>query len=84
MQYFVYIIYNEIADKYYIGQTSDLRKRIDEHNSGMSKYTAKYKGGWRIIYTEEFTSRGLAMKRERFLKNQKNKEFYKRLEKMDP
>ena len=84
MEYFVYIIYNKVADKYYIGQTYDLEKRISEHNSGVSKYTAKYSGGWKIVYNEKFSTRANAMRREKFLKNQKNKNFYKRLANLDP
>lgn len=55
---------------YYIGQTNDLEKRIKEHNGlirGGAKYT-KYKSPVELVYTEEFVSRSLAMKREAVLK----------------
>ena len=42
----------------------------------MSNYTSKYDGEWKITYYETFDSRSDAMKREKFLKKQKNKEFY--------
>ncbi|EKE11521.1 MAG: hypothetical protein ACD_15C00066G0016 [uncultured bacterium] len=79
MEYYVYIIYNEVHDKYYIGQTYSLEKRITEHNLGLSKYTSKYIGGWKMIYSEKFQTREDAMKRERFLKKQKSKNFYRKL-----
>jgi putative endonuclease len=79
MKYFVYIIYNDNLDKFYIGQTNNLERRILEHNNKLSKYTAKYSGNWEILYTENYNSRSGAMKREKFLKNQKNKDFYKKL-----
>uniref|UniRef100_UPI00374DA6BB GIY-YIG nuclease family protein n=1 Tax=Aestuariivivens insulae TaxID=1621988 RepID=UPI00374DA6BB len=34
VKYFVYILYSENHDTYYKGQTSDLTKRLERHNSG--------------------------------------------------
>lgn len=79
MEYHVYIIFNDKHDKFYIGQSYNLEKRAIEHNLRLSKYTAKYDGIWEIVYDEIFPSRGEAMKREKFLKKQKNKNFYKKL-----
>ena len=36
MPYWVYILQNEINGKLYKGQTSDLQKRIERHNTGES------------------------------------------------
>jgi putative endonuclease len=83
MKCFVYIIYNIEHDKFYIGQSYDVQKREAEHNLGLSKYTARYSGGWKVVYVEEFLSRSEAMKRERFLKKQKNKDFYRKLAQME-
>jgi putative endonuclease len=79
MKYFVYIAYNEKFDKFYIGQTNNPTEREFEHNNGLSTYTSKYDGGWKIAYTEVYNTRSDAMKRERFLKKQKNKDFYRKL-----
>ncbi len=79
MEYYVYIIYNKSGDKFYIGQTNNVARRLAEHNSGETNYTAKYSGYWGLVYKEEFSDRTSAIKRERFLKRQKNKNFYKRL-----
>lgn len=77
--YYVYIIYNPDHDKFYIGQTNNLQARIQEHNLGLSKYTSKYSGRWLLKYEELFGTRKEAMAREKFLKRQKNKEFYRKL-----
>ena len=37
MEYFVYILESEIDGRLYKGQTSDIAKRIIEHNSGKTK-----------------------------------------------
>ena len=79
MSYSIYILYNEKNDKFYIGQTNDIERRLIEHNLGKSNYTSKYNGEWRLVYQEELSDRTSVLKRERFLKNQKNKNFYKKL-----
>ncbi|MDD5291514.1 MAG: GIY-YIG nuclease family protein [Patescibacteria group bacterium] len=79
MKYFVYIIFNAKYNKFYIGQTYNLTKRLLEHNQHLSKYTAKYDGEWTLVFNENFSTRAEAMKREKFLKAQKNRDFYIKL-----
>ena len=66
--YYVYLIRSDNLNKNYIGQTNDLRRRIDEHLKGESKWT-KRANDWRLVYYEAFTSRKLAVNRERKLKS---------------
>ncbi len=63
---------------YYIGYTSNIESRLIEHNSGLSRYTSK-KIPWILVYSEICVSKGDAIKREQFLKRQKNRRFYERL-----
>ena len=76
--FYVYILESLKDGTYYIGQTEDLPTRLDFHNKGLSKYTSK-KLPWKIIYFEEYKTRKEAIVRERFLKEQRNREFYKKL-----
>ncbi|RPI13885.1 MAG: GIY-YIG nuclease family protein [Ignavibacteriae bacterium] len=78
MKYFTYILQSEIDGSFYIGATSDTARRLLEHNFGHSPYTSK-KRPWKIIYTEEFDNKTEAIKREKFLKKQRNKDFYLKL-----
>ena len=78
MDYKVYILYSEQKDKFYIGQTRSLSIRLTEHLCGYSLYTRQC-DDWDIVYVELFKSRGDVVKREKFLKKQKNKEFYRSL-----
>ncbi|MGB1121548.1 MAG: GIY-YIG nuclease family protein, partial [Saprospiraceae bacterium] len=55
-----------------------LEHRLYEHNEGFSRYT-KHKRPWKIVYFEKFEEKSEAIKRERFLKKQKNRAFYNRL-----
>ena len=40
MCYYVYIISSEKLGRFYVGQTSNISKRLFEHNQGMSYYTS--------------------------------------------
>ena len=68
MKCFVYILYSEAHDKFYIGQTNDLESRLQRHNSGRSKYTSPYRPLIQLCSIEK-ESRSLAMKLEVKLKN---------------
>ena len=80
MSYWVYILQSDTTETLYIGQTSDLKKRISRHNSeekGSTRYTHGQKGPWRLIFSEEFPTRADAMKKERFLKSGQGREWIK-------
>ncbi|NOY94853.1 MAG: GIY-YIG nuclease family protein, partial [Chlorobi bacterium] len=57
---------------------SNIRQRLEYHNSGKSRYTSR-KMPWELVYFERFESKTGAIKRERFLKKQKNTRFYLKL-----
>ena len=80
--FYVYVIKSDSSDKIYIGQTSDLEKRLKQHNDPLndfSEYTKHNKGPWELIYKEEVATRSEALKRERFLKSGKGRNFLKLL-----
>ncbi len=70
MKYKVYFLKSFKSKKYYIGCTTDLEKRIKEHNSGKTKSTKPYIP-WTIIYFENYLDKNLAYKREWHLKHPK-------------
>ena len=74
MGYYVYIIYSEKLDKYYVGQTDSLETRLEQHNTGLSTFTSKATD-WVIKYTEEFENRALSVKREREIKSKKSRKY---------
>ena len=76
--FYTYILYSKNFDRFYIGQTENLILRLNTHNAGKVKSTKHYIP-WELVYFESFDSRGEALKRERFLKHQKNKSFYRKL-----
>lgn len=65
----VYITGNKSRSSLYIGVTSDLKRRIEQHKSGVgSVFTKKYKVNI-LLYFEEFSSIKEAVAREKQLKN---------------
>jgi putative endonuclease len=74
MAYYVYILQSEKNGSFYIGHPADLRKRIQRHNQGRSLFT-KSRIRWKLIYQEEFNSRGEASKREYKIKQKKNRAY---------
>lgn len=74
MTFDVYLL--ECIDKsYYCGYTSDLKRRVEEHNSGTGGRYTRARIPVKLIYHEKCESRSLAMKREceikKFSKKQK-------------
>lgn len=76
--HFVYIIHSKKLNKYYTGYTTDLEWRLVRHNDGWSKST---KAGipWSIVYTEEFSLKTEALKREKEIKKRKSSNYIKEL-----
>tara|TARA_B100000902_G_C26819175_1_gene673053 strand:- start:210 stop:470 length:261 start_codon:yes stop_codon:yes gene_type:complete len=76
MYYFVYLIVSKINNKYisYVGYTSDLKKRINEHNTSKgAKFTRGKK--WKLLYRRKYKSKSDAMKAE--IKLKKNNKLRK-------
>ena len=69
MSYFVYMLISQHNNKLYsyVGYTSDLKKRLVDHNNSKG---AKYTKGriWDIIYKKKYLSKSRAMKEEYLLK----------------
>jgi putative endonuclease len=70
--FITYILFSEILQKFYIGFTSDdVNIRLYKHLASKKGFTAKAKD-WKIVYTEQFTTKKEAMVREKQLKNWKS------------
>jgi len=67
-QYYTYIVTNEFNTVLYIGVTSDLQTRMQEHKKKIfAGFTAKYNCN-RLVYFEEFNWIQDAIEREKQLK----------------
>ena len=76
--YYVYILQSiSVAEKFYIGFTTDLKNRIIKHNNGEVPHSSKYKP-WKIKNTISFDDREKAPAFERYLKSHSGRAFAKR------
>ena len=67
--HYVYLLESLREDHHrYIGVTSDLKRRVAEHNSGKSLHTSKFVP-WRLVTYVAFSDEGKAASFERYLKS---------------
>lgn len=69
MACFVYILgcTDDTGARTYVGWTTDLDRRLSEHNSGTGAKSTRGRT-WSLLYAERFKTRGEAMSREWHLK----------------
>ena len=73
--YYVYIIRSiNYPDQIYVGFTSDLKKRLSNHNCGTTDHTDKYKP-WELVVFLFFKDKAKAIAFEHYLKSGSGKEF---------
>jgi predicted GIY-YIG superfamily endonuclease len=76
--HYVYILESLSEPEHlYTGQTSDLGRRLKEHNSGKVPHTSKF-GPWRIRSATAFRQRERALAFERYLKSGSGRAFLSR------
>ena len=75
---YCYILYSEKLNKYYVGSTTDITRRLEDHNRGKEKFT-KTGCPWVIVYTEIFTELLDARRREASIKKQKSRKYIEAL-----
>ena len=74
--FYVYVLQSESDDGFYIGFSTDLRRRIKEHQAGES-FATSYRGPWRLTYYEAYLEEDDALGREEFLKSGGGRRFLK-------
>jgi putative endonuclease len=76
--WYVYIIRSiNSPDQEYIGATSDLKRRLPEHNAGKSAHTTKFKP-WELVWYCAFPDKYKALEFERYLKSHSGRAFAKK------
>jgi putative endonuclease len=76
--FYVYVIKSQEGLRY-TGMTEDLEKRLTEHNDKLLSFWTKRGSHWKVVYTEEYTTKAEALKREKWLKSGVGREFLKTL-----
>ncbi|MEK7218523.1 MAG: GIY-YIG nuclease family protein [Patescibacteria group bacterium] len=73
----VYLIESEPKSTWYIGYTTDLKRRLREHNTHKNISTAQQER-WKLIYCETYCNKMDALGREKFLKSGSGWRFLKK------
>ncbi len=72
--YYVYVLESKKDKKFYTGLTWNIEKRLQEHNSAISK-TTKGRRPLKLVYYECCLNRKDAMRREKYLKTTWGKRY---------
>src|SRR5438067_1097623 len=70
----VYIIYSNRINRYYVGYSADIQKRLAEHNTSISDFTAKT-NDWQLKYTEIFSIRQPVINIKSEINNKKSRKY---------
>lgn len=66
--YSVYVIYSRLYERYYIGLSKQIRRRLREHNTGHVKSTKAFVP-WELVCHEDYEILDEARIREKYLKS---------------
>jgi putative endonuclease len=66
--HYVYILQSLVYGSYYVGSTTDLKRRFSEHNKGAVRSTSS-KRPYKIVWYCGFSSKNKALDFEKYLKH---------------
>lgn len=78
MFHYVYLLQSENNNSLYIGYTTDLQRRLQEHNRGRVFPTKPYLP-WHVIHYESYRNEHDAKRREKYLKTNQGSRLLKRM-----
>ncbi|KKS85747.1 MAG: Excinuclease ABC C subunit domain protein [Parcubacteria group bacterium GW2011_GWA2_43_11] len=78
MAWTVYILQSKKDGGYYIGCSKDVRKRLEQHNSGYNKST-KFRTPFVLLCTEIYNTQAEAYSREKQIKKYKGGNAFKKI-----
>lgn len=75
--FYTYVLQSSQSGELYTGFTTDLKRRVAEHNQGLNLST-KHQLLWKLIYYEACINASDAKRRERYLKTTQGGRLLKR------
>jgi putative endonuclease len=78
MFFYVYVLQSIKTKGLYVGYTSDLQKRLKEHNRGLNFSTKPYMP-WQLIHYEAYLNEEDAKRREKYLETNQGSRLLKRM-----
>ncbi len=78
MFYYVYVLQSMKNNSLYIGYTTDLKNRLQEHNRKLN-FSTKPFTPWQVIHAEAYRNEKDAKRRERYLKTSQGARLLRRM-----
>ena len=78
MNYYLYILKSQSAEKYYTGISQNPERRLEYHNTIEKGYTSRYRP-WKIVLVKGYKSKREAMSAERQIKSWKSRKMIEKL-----
>jgi putative endonuclease len=75
--FYTYVLVSAKDGKQYVGYTSDLKKRFEEHNAGKN-FSTKYRRPFTLVYYEACLNEKDAKQREKYFKNTVGRRYLSR------
>ena len=72
--HYVYVLRSGRDHVFYIGYSSNLRRRLREHVEGNS-FATSHRGPWKLVYYEAYLEQADALGREKYLKSGAGRRF---------
>ncbi len=76
--YYVYVLQSLVDNRLYNGYSSDLKKRVNDHNTGKISVT-RHRRPFKLIYYEAYLHQQDATAREKFFKTQWGRSYLKKV-----
>lgn len=81
-KYYVYILYSNVIDRFYIGQTMSVEIRLDKHlQHSMDEAYTKKADDWTVFYQLGCNNRRQALLIEHHIKKMKSRKYLEDLNK---
>lgn len=74
--FYVYVL-EDVNGELYVGYSTDLKRRLKEHNQKLNSSTKRY-GPWKLIYYEASLQQKDAERREKYFKSSQGRRLLKR------
>lgn len=78
MMFYVYILQSELNNRYYIGSTIDVEKRVEKHNKGYVSSTKNMRP-WKLVFFQGFATSHEAKRIEYRLKKLKRRDYIEKI-----
>jgi putative endonuclease len=75
----VYILYFDASNKYYIGSTNNLKRRLQEHEKGHTPSTKRLGNSFKLVFHQTTSTLALARTAEYRIKSWKRRDYIERI-----